>query len=550
MNRSLTFLALTLLAALCLSAPAQTRRTGAQPARPTPRTQTPAPTTPARPNTTAPANANTTAKTDEDCGCDAGPLPGVLAIVNGVRVTDKDLSASTEAQVHDYEQQMAIARMGELDHQINARLLDAEAKRRGITPDKLYETEVVAHIAMPTEAEVQAAFVQNRAAVEAQVGHAVELKDLHDEIVNDLLAKRRQEQESLFAARLRIGAQYQVLVSEVTPATNAGERARVLANVNGQPITAGNVADALRPLTAQVREQIYELRRNDLDLKINDILLQQEAQKRQATAEAVYNAEIAARSKPVTDADAQAYFNKNREQVLAAYGLPNNTSVTFAQVKEQLLEDMKRDVQSQASGALAAELRRKANVQIFLQPPQVQIAIDDQPMRGNQTAGVTIVEFTDFQCPSCAAAQPVLERIMTEYGTRVRLVVRDFPLAQHKSAFKAAEAAEAAREQGKYWEYAALLFKNQAAVTPMEQKEAALAVPKLKEYASQLGLDRQRFDAALDSGRFAAKVQRDQQDGNNIGVHATPSIFINGRYVSAPTYEEIKAALDAALAAK
>src|SRR5205085_10987412 len=459
MNRLLTFFTLALLASVCAGAQAQTRRPTAPPARPPARPQTPAPTTRAP----APANANA-AKTDEDCGCDAGPLPGVLAIVNGVKVTDKDLNAATEAQVHDIEQQMAVARMGELDHQINGRLLDTEAKRRGVSADKLYETEVLAKIAPPTEGEVQAAFEQNRPAVEAQAGHAVELKDVHDEIVNELIAKRRQEQESLLAARLRTGAQYQVLVAEVTPATNAGERARVLANVNGQPITAGNIEDALRPLTAQVRQQIYELRRSDLDVRINDLLLQQEAQKRQITAKAVYDAELAVRSKPVTEADAQAYFDKNREQVLAAYGLPNNRSVVFAQIKEQLLADMKRDQQSRASGALADELRRKATVQVFLQPPIVQIATDDQPVRGNQTANVTIVEFTDFQCPSCALTQPVLERIMTEYGTRVRLVVRDFPLGQHKNAFKAAEAAEAAREQGKYWEYAALLFKQQAAV--------------------------------------------------------------------------------------
>jgi protein-disulfide isomerase len=85
--------------------------------------------------------------------------------------------------------------------------------------------------------------------------------------------------------------------------------------------------------------------------------------------------------------------------------------------------------------------------------------------------------------------------------------VRDFPLSQHKEAFKAAEAAEAAREQGKYWEYSALLFKNQK----------ALSVPKLKEYASQLGIDRTKFDAALDSGKFAEKIERDLQTENVLG---------------------------------
>jgi protein-disulfide isomerase len=136
---------------------------------------------------------------------------------------------------------------------------------------------------------------------------------------------------------------------------------------------------------------------------------------------------------------------------------------------------------------------------------------------------------------------------MTEYGDRVRLVARDFPLAQHKSAEKAAEAAEAARAQGKYWEYAALLYKQQAAVTEPAAKEAALAVPKLKEYATQLGLNRPQFDAALDSGRFAAQVARDQQDGIKLGVGHTPTVYINGRAANDISYEALKATLDAAL---
>jgi len=127
------------------------------------------------------------------------------------------------------------------------------------------------------------------------------------------------------------------------------------------------------------------------------------------------------------------------------------------------------------------------------------ITTDDQPTKGSANASVTIVEFTDFECPSSARQHPVLDRIVSEFGDRVRLVVRDFPLLQHANARKAAEAAEAAREQGKYWEYASVLFRNQS----------ALGVDKLKQYATELGLDRARFDASLDSGKFAEKVQRD-----------------------------------------
>jgi protein-disulfide isomerase len=126
---------------------------------------------------------------------------------------------------------------------------------------------------------------------------------------------------------------------------------------------------------------------------------------------------------------------------------------------------------------------------------------------------------------------------VTEYGGKVRLVTRDFPLSQHAEALKAAEAAEAAREQGKYWEYIHILLRNQSALT----------VDKLKGYATELALDQTKFNAALDSGKFAESVQRDVEDGMKLGINGTPTIFINGRRVSAKSYEDLKANVDKAL---
>lgn len=132
---------------------------------------------------------------------------------------------------------------------------------------------------------------------------------------------------------------------------------------------------------------------------------------------------------------------------------------------------------------------------------------------------------------------PALERLVKENPGKVRLVTRDFPLSQHADAFKAAEAAEAAREQGKYWEYVQVLMQNQS----------SLGVDKLKGIAGELGLDRARFDAALDSGKFTELVQNDVEEGMKLGLKGTPSLFINGRRVTAKSYEELKASVDAAL---
>jgi len=134
---------------------------------------------------------------------------------------------------------------------------------------------------------------------------------------------------------------------------------------------------------------------------------------------------------------------------------------------------------------------------------------------------------------------PTLERLVTEYGGKVRLVTRDFPLSQHTEAFKAAEAAEAARDQGKYWEYIHILLRNQS----------TLSVEKLKAFAGELALDQGRFDSALDSGKFAESVQRDLEDGMRLGVNGTPAIFVNGKRVTAKGYDELKASVDQALKA-
>ena len=153
----------------------------------------------------------------------------------------------------------------------------------------------------------------------------------------------------------------------------------------------------------------------------------------------------------------------------------------------------------------------------------VPVSADDDPGLGPADAGVVIVEFSDFQCFYCARfATETLGQILNTYGKSVRLVYRDFPLISiHSQAQKAAEAAQCAQEQGKYWEYHDLLFENQQ----------ALDIGSLKAYAEQLGLDTDDFDDCLDSGRFASEVAKDLTDGQGYGVTATPTFFINGRLV-------------------
>src|SRR5260370_13811626 len=145
----------------------------------------------------------------------------------------------------------------------------------------------------------------------------------------------------------------------------------------------------------------------------------------------------------------------------------------------------------------------------------MNVTASNGPFRGDANAAVTIIEFTDFQCSACGGMYPIVEDVLKSYGNRVHFVIRNFPLTRaHENAFRAAQAAEAAKAQGKFWQYIDLMFKNQN----------ALDTDSLKKYATQIGLDRKRFDAELDTGKYEASIRRDQEEGEVYGVEATPTV--------------------------
>lgn len=472
----------------------------------------------------APPAYSQVTKTADDCACESQVLPEDLAIVNGIKITKSDVDKRTGDAVRQLQQQVVNARAQELDLLINSRLLANEAKRRGIGTTKLLELEVVAKVKAPTEAEARTFYEQNKSRIKE------EFTAVREDLLMYLLDQRQRVEAKIFADSLRAESDTKVLVSEVTPPRNEADRARVLAVVEGEKITSADVEDSLQPFIFEVQEQVYKLRKDELDLSVNDILLTQEAQRRKVTTNALLDAEV--KAKPVNEEQARAFFEQNKERV----------SGDFQQTKDAIMRYLEQAEIRAAERIFVERLRAAAAIRIFLTAPEspvFAISTSDQPSLGAAKAPVTIVAFTDFQCPSCAAIHPELARLVREYGERVRLVTRDFPLSQHLEAFKAAEAAEAAREQGKYWDYVDVLMRHQS----------ALSVEKLKDYASELNLDRNRFDTALESGKFADAVKRDIEDGMRLRISATPTIFINGRRVTARSYEELKANTEAALKA-
>ena len=175
------------------------------------------------------------------------------------------------------------------------------------------------------------------------------------------------------------------------------------------------------------------------------------------------------------------------------------------------------------------------------QPAAVQsfsITKEDK-VRGNFDAPVTLVEFSDFECPFCERIYPTFKKILADYPGKVRLVYKYFPLSFHPNAQKASEAGECANEQGKFWEMHDKLFDNQA---------SGFSVDKFKQWAGEIGLKTNQFNDCLDSGKYASKVGADEQEGQAKGVNGTPATFVNGELISgALPYESFKQAIDTIL---
>ncbi len=221
--------------------------------------------------------------------------------------------------------------------------------------------------------------------------------------------------------------------------------------------------------------------------------------------------------------------------------LNSTTQNELFSIKSQL-QDLKE------KSILTAQAVQQPQQQVAQQPePQqpsvVNVNTQGKPVRGNANAKVTLVEYSDFECPFCKRFHDdAMKNVLKDYVEtgKVKVVYKHFPLPFHPNAQKAAEAAECANDQGKFWEMHDKLFAMQ---------EIAIDVASLKKYARELGLNPEKFDKCLDNSEKASAVQKDLDEGQLDGVSGTPTSFINGKaIVGAQPYAAIKAAIEAALA--
>lgn len=349
---------------------------------------------------------------------------------------------------------------------------------------------------------------------------------MHDRpTAGSILAKRL----FLLAAILIVGAVVWFMMGEsesVTAAETPDQQApaeaaadhEVLARVNGAEITRQAVIDSIAGQLLKMDRDRHDLIARAVENEVRNALLEAEAEKRGLSREELVAAEVEARVSQVPAEEVDAFYEARKGQIRAP--------------KEKVEGQIRRYLQYE--GYLEG-LEAGAEIDLLTEPFRVEVAAAG-PKKGPDGAPVTIVEFSDFECPFCGRVNPSIDKIRQTYGDRVQIVFRQFPLEIHRNARKAGEASLCADEQGKFWQMHDSMFGDQK----------NLEVGGLKQIAARIDdLDTAAFDACLDSGQYAETVDKDLEDGVRAGVSSTPAFFINGRYLSgAQAYETLAEVID------
>jgi len=301
---------------------------------------------------------------------------------------------------------------------------------------------------------------------------------------------------------------------------------QVIAEVGKQKLTLGDLQQHQGGKLLQARYQYYMNQRKALDQLIDDKLIEIEAKNRHLSTDQLLNTVVYKDLKDPTEDQLQVYYE----------GMEATES--YESVRDKVLEHIRELRRERARAAYVKQLRNNAQVQVLLAPPFADVNVKDAYVRGDKNSPVTLVEFADYECPYCQKITPELQKLEKEYGDRLAVVYKDFPLPMHHASEKAAEAARCAGEQGKFWEYHDVLFYSKQ-----------LQVAELKAHARVLKLDGDRFDKCLDDGAETAPVKKDLEEAHQLGLTGTPSFFVNGHFFSgAADYTVLKEMVELQLA--
>jgi protein-disulfide isomerase len=283
----------------------------------------------------------------------------------------------------------------------------------------------------------------------------------------------------------------------------------VVASVGGANLTMADLQQQEGGKLLQAEYQYYLNERKALEDLIDNRLLADEAHKRNISLDQLLNTEVYKDVKDPTEDQLEVYYE----------GL--DTQQSYEAVRGDVLQHIRELRRAKARAAFVENLRKQANIHVMLAPPVADVNIAKAYTKGSQDAPVVFVEFADYECPYCQKVNPQIQQLKKEYGDKIAIVFKDFPLPMHHGAEKAAEAARCAGEQGKFWEYHDVLFYSKQ-----------IEVDDLKEHARVLKLNEDAFNSCLDSGSQSKAVNQDLAEGKDLGLTGTPSFFVNGHFFS------------------
>jgi len=300
----------------------------------------------------------------------------------------------------------------------------------------------------------------------------------------------------------------------------------VAATIDGEPITWDEVNSTLSVQLYQLESKARELRMSRLREMVERRVLEREAERRGVTLDELLRREVESQIEEVTEEDAGALLAEEQLE---------STEENLKMARNHLRNLQRQRTYRAFLDSLDVQSRVVINPLPVLRPPLVEVSASGEQARGPDGAPITIIEFSDFTCGYCKRSFAVLKRVVETYGEKVRLLYRHFPLGGRTRGRRAAEASECAGAQGKFWEYHDLLFLESS-----RMDDSAL-----RAYAGKIGLDEEVFSTCLDSGEFSEKVQSDKEEGVRVGVNATPTFFVNGRYVrGAQPFDVFKQLID------
>jgi protein-disulfide isomerase len=296
----------------------------------------------------------------------------------------------------------------------------------------------------------------------------------------------------------------------VTKAPDLASTGAVVAILGERPITASEVESRVKARVFKARQDEYDAQVDGIHELAFELAQDQQAAKVGLTREAYYKREVTDKVSDPSADEVQQIFTTYRAR------LPKDDEAARAEVRRVLRN---RNAQ-QRTEQFKNDLLAGAKLRITLDPPRLGVPVEaNDPSVGPENAAVTVLEFSDFQCPYCQRGQTVVKQLRTEYGDRVRFAFKQLPLGMHPQARLAAEAALCASDQAKYWEARDWMFSHQGGVT----------ADALKAWSKEAGLDADAFAKCIDGNAHAKDVEADMATAEAAATSSTPTFFINGR---------------------